>query len=582
MLKDCLEIFGRELRRTEQESGKQDKLILDTYIPADGTYVIVNRDNTIKWCNVKFNKKTREVEGISPSMKPLIRHYDYHSQLVSMDKPQDPKKVIHSNNYLSFWIKQESLTNGKLTPEAIDRYFDVLADPKKKYTKPQDRQMYEYIEGQVGAVDQVKLERSRTWIHENIFNLTEQDVELTGKNYLKIYFEDDESLFVKEGMRYTVVKIYNKNDYNLKLGETILGLPNDNMDMNSKKPFKENKNRKISVPYLIDLKAVLLQKKFFDYLMNLASAGKTNVYFDSERGEVKGYSRDTMMEKDFTGFLLQIQKSKEVIIQHQDSIVDYRFHLRRKFRYENVLNSDDKEELYKEYGTVPQIQYLIDNVLYSKWLIANYFTPIEDLQLDGELKRTLARTRDAVFAWLYKDNDTQIGQLLTQACLNMTKASILNNTLRKAQKQFNLWYSFTIYFEGGRQMAQSYMEIKNILREKISQKETQTIDSDKEYFFAVGQLVNYFVSLNKSKEKPHSLANPFFNASKDEIIRVKLRQFFMKYNYQLNYSGRRFNNLYGMIANYKKVDGVIQEAIIAGYLNSNLIYESKKEEEDDE
>lgn len=582
MLKDCLEIFEKQLRRTEQESGKQDKLILDTYIPSDGTYVIVNRDNTIKWCNVKFNKKTREAEGIPPSIKPLIRHYDYHSQLVSMDKPQDPKKVIHSNNYLSFWIKQESLTNGKLTPETIDRYFDVLADPKKKYTKPQDRQMYEYIEGQVGAVDQVKLERSRVWIHENIFSLAEQDVELTGKNYLKIYFEDDESLFTREGMRYTVVKIYNKNDYNLKLGEIILGLPNDNMDMNSKKPFKENKNRKISVPYLIDLEEVLLQKKFFDYLMNLASAGKTNVYFDSEKGEVRSYPRDMMMKKDFTGFFLQIQKSKEVIIQHQDSIVDYRFHLRRKFRYENVLNSDDKEELYKEYGTVPQMQDLIDNVLYSKWLIANYFTPIGDLQLDGELKRTLARTRDAVFAWLYKDNDTQIGQLLTQACLNMTKASILNNTLRKAQKQFNLWYSFTIYFQGGQQMTQSYMEIKDILREKIGQKETQTIDSDKEYFFAVGQLVNYFISLNKSKEKPHSLANPFFNASKDEIIRVKLRQFFMKYNYQLNYSGRRFNNLYGMIANYEKVDGVIQEAIIAGYLNSNLIYESKKEEEDDE
>lgn len=582
MLKDCLEIFRKELRRTEQESGELDRLILDTYIPADGTYVIVNRDNKIKWCNVKFNKKTREVEGISPSIKPLIRHYDYHSQLVSMDKPQDPKKVIHSNNYLSFWIKQESLTNGKLTPEAIDRYFDVLADPKKKYTKPQDRQMYEYIEEQVGAVDQVKLERSRAWIHENIFRLAEQDVELTGKNYLKIYFEDDESLFAREGMRYTVVKIYNKNDYNLNLGETILGLPNDNMDMNSKKPFKENKNRKISVPYLIDLEEVLLQKKFFDYLMNLASAGKTNVYFDSEKGEVRSYPRDMMMEKNFTGFFLQIQKSKEVIIQHQDSIVDYRFNMRRKFRYENVLGSDDKEELYKEYGTVQKMQGLIDNVLYSKWLIANYFTPIEDLQLDGELKRTLARTRDAVFAWLYKDNDNQIGQLLTQACLNMAKASILNNTLRKAQKQFNLWYSFTIYFEGGQQMTQSYMEIKDILREKIGQKETQTIDSDKEYFFAVGQLVNYFISLNKSKEKPHSLANPFFNASKDEIIREKLRQFFMKYNYQLNYSGRRFNNLYGMIVNYEKVDSVIQEAIIAGYLNSNLIYESKKEEEDDE
>ena len=45
-----------------------------------------------------------------------------------MDKPVDPKKVIHSNNYLSFWVKQESLGNGKLNQEAIDRYFENHAD----------------------------------------------------------------------------------------------------------------------------------------------------------------------------------------------------------------------------------------------------------------------------------------------------------------------------------------------------------------------------------------------------------------------------------------------------------------------
>lgn len=48
-----------------------------------------------------------------------------------MDKPVDPKKVIHSNNYLSFWVKQESLGNGKLNQEAIDRYFDVLKIQKR-------------------------------------------------------------------------------------------------------------------------------------------------------------------------------------------------------------------------------------------------------------------------------------------------------------------------------------------------------------------------------------------------------------------------------------------------------------------
>lgn len=129
-------------------------------------------------------------------------------------------------------------------------------------------------------------------------------------------------------------------------------------------------------------------------------------------------------------------------------------------------------------------------------------------------------------------------------------------------------------------MADRYSNIKDALRNKINQKETDQIKSDEEYYYAVGQLVNYFISLNKSKEKVHSLANPFFNAKNDEIIKEKLRQYFMKYNYQLNFNGRRFNRLYEMVCGYVPGEKVDQTTIIAGYLSSNLIYESKKEEEE--
>ena len=67
-----------------------------------------------------------------------------------MDKPQDTKKVIHSNNYLAFWIKWDSLENGKLNIEAVDRYYDVLMNPREKYKKAQDRKMYDYIEEKIG------------------------------------------------------------------------------------------------------------------------------------------------------------------------------------------------------------------------------------------------------------------------------------------------------------------------------------------------------------------------------------------------------------------------------------------------
>ena len=580
VLKDCLEIFKKEMERAAGDSGNLDRLILDSYVPAEGIYLIVKEDGSIGYPEeIRMDKKTRELEYI-PSTYEQICFYDYHSRLVSMDKPQDPKKVIHSNNYLSFWVKQESLQNGKLNEEAIDRYFDVLCNPREKYSKPKDREMYDYIAGQLGEINQEKLERNRKWIKEHIFTLEDLGVTLTGKNYLKIFFEDEDDGYLREEQRYLITKIFNKNDYNIKIGGEILGLPNDNLGLNQKKPYMENRTRKITVPYLVTSEEAVLQRKFFDYLMNQAVKGEVNLFFDMEGKRILSRKKGEMIERDFSGFYLQVRKGKEVEIWHQDVIVDYRYYLKKKFSYQNVLQLPDKDEIYKNYGVKKELQAVIDDVVFSKWLIPNYFTPADELQADGELKRSLLWARDAIFAWLYKGQEKNIGRIMEQVCMNMTKSSIQNGFIPKAGKQFNLMCSLKEYFSGGKQMADRYSNIKDALRNKINQKETDQIKSDEEYFYAVGQLVNYFISLNKSKEKVHSLANPFFNAKNDKIIKERLKQYFMKYNYQLRFNGRRFDHLYAMVCGYVLEGKVDQTAIIEGYLSSNLIYESKKEEEE--
>ena len=284
MLKDCIEIFAMELEKTEEQFGNREKFILDSYIPADGDYIVVQKDGTLKSRSFKLDKKTRTLNGMisGSQLDDDIKFYDYHSRLVSMDKPQDPKKVIHSNNYCAFWVKWESFENGKMDMQALDRYFDVLKNPAEKYKKPQERKMYDYILDQVGEVDQEKLEQHRDWLKEHVFCLDELGLNLKKKNYLKIFFEEDELLYIKEEQRYLVTKIFNKNDYNMELDDQIFGLPNDNLGLNAKKPFLENKTRKVTIPYMITTQEALQQRKFFDYLMNQANLGCMNIFFDYE------------------------------------------------------------------------------------------------------------------------------------------------------------------------------------------------------------------------------------------------------------------------------------------------------------
>lgn len=235
------------------------------------------------------------------------------------------------------------------------------------------------------------------------------------------------------------------------------------------------------------------------------------------------------------------------------------------------------EGKYKEYVNRQGLQEIVNEVFYSKWLTGNYFTPEDEMSIDGELKRIMIWSREAVFAWLYKGREVGMDRILHTVARNVIKESIKNGYMGKVVQQFNLMCSFDEYF-GGCNMADRYSEIREKLRDKINCRGEQIIESDEEYFYAVGQLVRYYISLSKAKEKTHSFANPFFNATSNEVLQTRLKQYFMKYNHEIATRSSRFNYMYGMVLGYELEGKIRQEPIIAGYLSNSLFYESSKKE----
>ena len=315
MLKDCLKVFENIL---EKSTG--DKLILDSYIPADGTYIIVSKKDEeyeIKdTINIKLDKKTKKIDKSNKYYEDICK-YDYNSKLIDMNKPIDGKKIIQSNNYLSFIIKKESLTNGKLCDERIEEYYSKLKNPYLKYSSGNSKEVYKSVEDELGKPNVDKIEEFKNWIKENIFNL---NVDIIGKDYLKIFFEASIEEYEREGKRYLIPNIYNNNDFNVNFNKEIYGLPNDNMGLNAKKPYLENKTRKVTVPYLLNNSEVLLQKKFFDYLMNFAVMGKVNIYIDTDNNEIHPYENGDMPDENCNGIFLRIKKGKEVEIVDLEEI----------------------------------------------------------------------------------------------------------------------------------------------------------------------------------------------------------------------------------------------------------------------
>lgn len=584
MFEECLEVFKEELKK------RGEGIILDEYIPADGSYIIVKKDGSVKCVEIKMDKKTRTLEKLDKSDEDFsnIRIYDYHSKLVSMNKPVDPKKVIHSNNYFSFAVKKDSIVSGKLIENIIDGYYRILADPlENKYKKSKEAsRIYKDFEQKNGTVDLELLEKNKTWIKEHIFKIDEAvEIDMTKKDYLKIFFEANETDYVREDNRYILPHIYNSNDYNVEINGKIFGIPNDNYGMNAKKPFLSIKTRKNPAGYLLNGEKVLLQKQFFDYLMNLASAGKYNVYIDTENNKINAYidkEERKNSESIVAGYYLRLKKGKELEIQVQDNIVDYRNKLATYFEFKDIAgikfkNIADYNNNYKEYTTRIGVGKLINNVFFSKFLINNYFVDASDISInDSILKRSIITYRDLIFDWVYKGIDNNFAEAVEKFSIDLIKNSVLNDNKIRGVLQLNLRWSLREYFKqnkGGDRMADIVADLRKSMKEKILNKNEVIMPvNDREYYYGIGQLMAYFISLSRANKKTQSMINPVINAKTDRIIKDRLLQLYKKYNYDMLTNNYRVKNLYAMILGYKPEDKIDQEMILFGYMDNNLIY----------
>lgn len=605
MFEECLDVFTEMLKH-------EDNLNLKGYIPADGSYIIVKQDGTVKNADINFDKKTKETRSLICTDDTLLSDicfYDYHSKLISMNKPIDSKKVIHSNNYLAFAVKKESIVTGKLTEVIIDNYYDTLKNPlEKKYKKSKSKEaskIYKNFEEEYSAVDGELLEKCRSWIKQHIFSIDKLiNVDLEKKEYLKIFFEvfevnedekdiknENRELFIQEDNRYIYPNIYNKSEYIINIQKGLdkdrYGLPYYGINMNDKKPFLKIKTRKVFIPYLLDMKEALLQKQFFEYLMNLASDGKNNVYVDIVNNKIEAYGDKEEREKFAgieAGYYLRIQKGKELEIQAQDNLVNYQDKLLLNFNYQDFfkMNIEKYPEYMKDIGIYTKrtdVGKLINNIFFSKYLLTNYFTEANDISVkDSVLKRVIIIYRNVIFDWVYKGIDNDFNKVVNKFSLDLIINSVVQGDLLNAIKQLNLRWSFKDYYreEGEKTMKELVSDIvKNINEKMIDTTANSEIKTDDEYYYAIGLFTAYLISLSKTSKKTHALANPILDSRSNRMIINKLETMYKKYNYIIEINKLEINNLYAMILAYtiSHEDIVINEDMIQyGFLRGNILY----------
>lgn len=595
MLKGCMEIFSKLYEK------KGERLILDAYTPKNGIYRIISFDGEqfkiINTAAVKTNKKTNETERDCDSETFYdIKFYDYYSKLLTIDKPIDLKKKIHSNNYLSFAVKQDSLAAGEVTAECIRQYYEILANPLIKYKKKETKQLYQGYEERYGTPDVELIEKIKSYI---LTGEGWRDIEINDKEYLKIFFvladiEETKKLYKIEGERYFYPNRYNKNDYNRNIDGKILGVPNDNMVMNEDKIYLFNKTRKVEEPYLRTQNEAELQGKFFDYLYGNVAQGRPNVYFqDQEGSEHIRFFSDIEEPGDISGgyyMRVNIGQTGAEICKFQ-VIPSYSTKLQNPFTLKDIIGS--KQETRNK-STLPygeriydlwKVKLLVDNIFFRGALKSNFFTEEKDITIKEQaVKHGIIDARQALHEWFYEGQASGAARVLEKVSWNLIRNSIINDDVYGARRQCNLRWSLMDFFNHDERMENLMGQVRTMLRNHLNQNGEWEFTDEEEYSYAIGQLASYLISKSRASNKTASLINPFLNTKNAEFILKRLEQLYQKYNHDiLHYEGSRVNKLLTRVMESDpKTVKLNKEMILAGFTAESLIYEKKTEETESE
>ena len=574
MIDEALEVF----KKIYDKEG--EKLVVNKHIPKDGTYILVNKKSgkIIETLNISYDKKSKKINGELNQYYGYFRAFDYYSNLVDMNKPMDPKKTIHSNQIYSFFIKKDSIRENKLTKSIIEGYKKNLLNPEEKYNSKEAKELYKNIAEKLPKIEKDIVEDIFLWIEDNVNeNLLEND---NKKDYLKIFFVEEDldkslEVFKNEHKRYIIPNIFNSNDYNKKIGETIYGLSNNNMGLNAKKAFLENKTRRVSTPYLVNTDEILLQYAFYNYLLPEVKQGNYFIYFLENEIIPRTYKEGC---PNGAKYLLNASYSKDVDIKNFN-VISKNSSEEININFKEILHQKKKDTDEIEYGNLNREKMMnnINKILFYNSLLGNFLLNDGDLDIkDIEVKKLLMKYRNSFYKWFYLNDEAEVKKNIRKIYLDAVMVAIGNGHFFKASQQLDFGFCLEKYFYGKSELMEEIMNVKEVfLNHTLSEEEWEFLN-DEEYFFAVGQILAYINYMRNSKAKSLNFMKQLTFVKNIDVLKEKIKKIVISYSHIFETKNKKINRTISNVSLYEPKEIRI-DILLAGF-TADIIFFKKREE----
>lgn len=562
MIYDVLEVFNKEYGL------KGDKLILDNYQLKDGVYLRIGDKTNSCAVFIKSSKKVKKdgqneiehyfknIEGELQNQEyDWFRQRDYFSNVIDTGKSFDaPKKTIHNNNYLTLFMKIDEFLNLEFSHLETKLYKKVFSF--KDFHSKNEKKILENFCSSIKLLSRKKdIVKKMRWIESKLDTYRDIVKDHNPKEYIRIYFTQSEEVYKNESAIYLALKIYNKNEYSVDVDKMVYGLSNDNMGLNGKKPFLEQKTKKTTTPFMITSKVAMQSKLFFDWLG--LQPYRTDIF-------------DNM-------FLRKHSDNGKAIVNDFDYLPVKIEKFDKNIAIKNYLAIKNKEDF--EITEFWQLENTVDEIFYHKQLKHNYFR--DDLKVSDfvskKLQQLIFETKYAMVNYFKKFDEREFYQVVKKYGNDFVIEHLRQSRGMKAAESLNLKFSLLQY------KGEEVMDIKS-MQERIIQK-LDTSDyknlTSEEFFYLCGQVAKYLLSKSKSGKKDADMLEPFLRAKNVKKLRDEIKFTFFKYKHEIGLNQAKFNNAMSLITAYEGQEMIDSDSLLVGILSQNLFYMKKGESENE-
>jgi len=542
MLLDILDLVDFDLQ----------KAIIDNYSLKEGLYIRVGEK--VEYFIYKKPRKDEDkslylenLEGNARSdMYEWFCRRDYLSSILSVNKSIDPpKKKIHSNNYLSFFIKAKEWNeeNRNYFDEKLE-IFKTFSQFKKKQEKEVIQTFKSYILNEERLKD-VEIKK------EKFFSLYDEVMDIIAKkevsNYVKLFFDEDVERYQNEAQIYFALKIYNKIETIHLIDNDIYGLSDFNMGLNQKKPYLEHKTKFPNLPFLVKKEDIFQIKELFDYL----------------------HTQNKIIKFDSNDFKIIVTKQSN---NDQAEIIDFDI-LSKKDDFEKVVienftlakeNGDYLNELV--FRDRDKFLGYLNEILYQNTIFNNLYDKVYN-KLDNQLQNLIYLTRDLIKNYQKGDNYS-LEILIKKFGFEFIKYQLKQGNILKAKKILNLIISLK-----GLEMNidEKLNEIEKII------KNPTTLNSENFYILS-GQIIKYLLDKSKKSDKRADMIEPFLRVNNAKKLKKEIEGLFFKYKHEIYLNSPKFNNALALVMAYENDEKIKKDKVLVGILTENIFYRKKDNE----